>query len=125
MRVQPREYRAVPPLKMAHPAGFEPATPGFVDRCSNPAELRVRKGALLSGQGHSPSRKHEICKYGAYNRLVSNTPPQTLEETDRNAEKRFHGWRLLGYISCIVVVLAVISAVVDWAVIGPLEGRAF
>jgi hypothetical protein len=56
---------------------------------------------------------------------VSNPPPQTLEETDRNAEKRFHGWRLLGYIFCVVVVLAVISAVVDWAVIGPLEGRAF
>ena len=110
---------------MVHPAGFEPATPGFVDRCSNPAELRVRKGALLSGQDHTPSRKYEISYSADYNTRVSNLPPQTLEETDRNAEKRFHGWRLLGYIFCVVLVLAVISAVVDWAVIGPLEGRAF
>ncbi len=37
--------------------------------------------------------------------------------------KRFHGWRLLAVILCVVVVLAVASAVVDWLVIGPLEGR--
>jgi hypothetical protein len=40
-------------------------------------------------------------------------------------EKRFHGWRLVGFILLVVVVLAVVSAVVDWVVIGPLEGRAF
>jgi len=37
--------------------------------------------------------------------------------------KRFHGWRLLGVILCVVIVIAVISALVDWLVIGPLEGR--
>ena len=37
--------------------------------------------------------------------------------------KRFRGWRLLGVILAVVVVLAVISAVVDYLVIGPLEGR--
>lgn len=37
--------------------------------------------------------------------------------------KRFHGWRLLGVIMLVVVALAVISAVIDWLVIGPLEGR--
>jgi len=40
-------------------------------------------------------------------------------------EKRFHGWRLLGVIFLVVVVLGLISALVDWIVIGPLEGRAF
>ncbi len=38
-------------------------------------------------------------------------------------DKKFRGWRLLGVIFIVVVVLAVISAVVDWVVIGPLEGR--
>lgn len=40
-------------------------------------------------------------------------------------ERRFHGWRLLGIIMVVVVVLAVISAIIDWAIIGPLEGRAW
>jgi hypothetical protein len=40
-------------------------------------------------------------------------------------EKRFHGWRLVGAIVCVIFVLAVISTIIDWAVIGPLEGRAF
>ncbi|MFW6093650.1 MAG: hypothetical protein ACODAC_06715 [Pseudomonadota bacterium] len=38
-------------------------------------------------------------------------------------EKKFHGWRLLGIVLSVVVVLAVISFMVDWIVIGPLEGR--
>lgn len=44
---------------------------------------------------------------------------------DQTDEKRFHGWRLLGVIFAVVVVLAGVSFVVDWVVIGPLEGRAF
>lgn len=40
-------------------------------------------------------------------------------------EKKFHGWRLLGVIAAVVVLLAAISFVVDWLVIGPLEGRVF
>ena len=46
-------------------------------------------------------------------------------ETDEFADKRFRGWRLIGFIMIVVVVLASISFVVDWAVIGPLEGRIF
>lgn len=46
-------------------------------------------------------------------------------ETDEHADKRFRGWRLIGFIMGVVVVLAVISAIVDWVVIGPLEGRMF
>jgi hypothetical protein len=41
------------------------------------------------------------------------------------AEKQFRGWRLIGVIMAVIVVLAVVSAVVDWMVIGPLEGRMF
>lgn len=47
------------------------------------------------------------------------------EETTETQEKHFHGWRLLGVIFAVVVVLALVSLAVDWIVIGPLEGRAF
>ena len=40
-------------------------------------------------------------------------------------EKQFHGWRLLGVIIGVAVLLAIISFVIDWMVIGPLEGRVF
>ena len=40
-------------------------------------------------------------------------------------EKKFHGWRLLAVIMGVVLVLALISFLVDWIVIGPLEGRVF
>lgn len=42
-----------------------------------------------------------------------------------SATKSFRGWRLIGFIMCVIVVLAIVSAVVDWVVIGPLEGRMF
>jgi len=50
-----------------------------------------------------------------------------LDQTDPVAkpEKQFHGWRLLGVIGIVVLVLAIVSFVVDWVVIGPLEGRVF
>jgi hypothetical protein len=49
----------------------------------------------------------------------------TPQDDQPSEERKFHGWRLVGFILCVVVVLALISAVVDWLVIGPLEGRAF
>ena len=57
-------------------------------------------------------------------------PPENTEETpryetDEFAEKRFRGWRLIGAIMGVVVMLAVIAFVIDWVVIGPLEGRVF
>ena len=45
-------------------------------------------------------------------------------EPESTAQRRFHGWRLLGAIALVVVAIAIVSAVVDYAVIGPLEGRA-
>jgi hypothetical protein len=64
---------------------------------------------------------------------MSDEIPQATEttaekpryETDEQADKRFLGWRLVGIILGVVVVLALISFVVDWMVIGPLEGRVF
>lgn len=55
----------------------------------------------------------------------ADAPPQPRYETDEHADKRFRGWRLIGVILAVVVVLALISFVVDWVVIGPLEGRVF
>jgi hypothetical protein len=39
--------------------------------------------------------------------------------------RRFHGWRLIGVIMIVIIALAAVSFVVDWMVIGPLEGRVF
>ena len=52
---------------------------------------------------------------------------QTTESAEElaYANRPFRGWRLLGVIGIVVVVLAVVSAIVDWVVIGPLEGRVF
>jgi hypothetical protein len=43
----------------------------------------------------------------------------------QETERQFHGWRLIGAIMIVIAMLAVVSFVIDWAVIGPLEGRAF
>ena len=40
-------------------------------------------------------------------------------------EEQFHIWRLLGIIFLVCVSLAAASIIVDWAIIGPLEGRAY
>lgn len=52
-------------------------------------------------------------------------PDTPRYETDEFAHKRFRGWRLVGFIMGVVVLLALVSFIVDWAVIGPLEGRVF
>jgi hypothetical protein len=57
--------------------------------------------------------------------MDSNSETEPGDSSTAHSEKRFRGWRLLGFIMCVVVLLALISAIVDWAVIGPLEGRAF
>jgi len=64
---------------------------------------------------------------------MSDSAPQSPEsqpvipryETDENAGKTFHGWRLIGIIVSVAVVLALVSFIVDWVVIGPIEGRVF
>ena len=56
---------------------------------------------------------------------VPAPPVQESEEELAYANRPFRGWRLLGVIGIVVLVLAIISAIVDWVVIGPLEGRVF
>ncbi len=51
--------------------------------------------------------------------------PMSQNQPAETDEKQFHGWRLLGVIALVVLVLAGVSFVVDWVVLGPLEGRAF
>ena len=38
-------------------------------------------------------------------------------EQDSGPEKQFHGWRLLGVLFLVIVATAIVSAVVDLAVI--------
>ena len=49
--------------------------------------------------------------------------PAEQPASPNGEEVKFHGWRLLGFILLVCVVLAGISALVDYLVIGPLEGR--
>ncbi len=49
--------------------------------------------------------------------------PDEPDNPAHDEDRKFHGWRLLGVILLVVVLLAGVSAVVDWVVIGPLEGR--
>ncbi len=39
-------------------------------------------------------------------------------DTQENGTKQFHGWRLIGVIMIVIVILAIISALVDWVAIG-------
>lgn len=51
--------------------------------------------------------------------------PDEQTPAPEEEEEQFHVWRLLGVIFLVCVALAVASALVDWAIIGPLEGRAY
>jgi len=52
--------------------------------------------------------------------MTQQTPDSEVPE-----EKTFRGWRLLGYLGLVVLALAIVAAIVDWMVLGPLLGRAF
>jgi len=58
---------------------------------------------------------------------MSEEHTNQLDQPDqaRQPHKQFRGWRLIGAIMCVVIALAIISAIIDWAVVGPLEGRMF
>ena len=51
-------------------------------------------------------------------------PPAPDTEED-GKERKVPFWRLLGVIFLVCVTLAVAAALVDWVIIGPLEGRAY
>jgi len=50
--------------------------------------------------------------------------PLNREPQSTDTEKSFQGWRLLGVIGIVVVILAIVSAAVDFWVLGPLLERA-
>ncbi|MEQ9451824.1 MAG: hypothetical protein RJQ07_09590 [Pseudomonadales bacterium] len=52
----------------------------------------------------------------------SGHPPEQPASPNEETTQ-FHGWRLLGVILIVCLVLAGVSALIDWLVIGPLEGR--
>ena len=53
----------------------------------------------------------------------SSLPPEQPASPNDETVK-FHGWRLLGVILLVCVVIAGISALIDYIAIGPLEGRS-
>ncbi|MFL2518878.1 MAG: hypothetical protein ACJ0Q8_08420 [Candidatus Azotimanducaceae bacterium] len=46
------------------------------------------------------------------------------EPEKRPPEQKFYLGRLLGFIFVVFLTVAIAAAIIDWAVIGPLEGRA-
>lgn len=52
---------------------------------------------------------------------MSDPHPPEPSQSPNDESVKFHGWRLLGVIFLVCLVLAGVSAVVDWMVIGPLE----
>ena len=59
------------------------------------------------------------------NRDPGELLPEEQNQSFNDDSVRFHGWRLVGIIFVVCVLIATVAVVVDWAVIGPLEGRAF
>jgi len=53
------------------------------------------------------------------------THPEEPNQSFNDEKTRFRGWRLLGAIGIVVLVLAIVSATIDILVIGPLGGRRF
>ena len=58
-------------------------------------------------------------------KLMENTDNHPPEQppSPNDDEVKFRDWRLVGVIFIVVTVIAVVSAVIDLLVIGPLEGR--
>jgi len=40
-----------------------------------------------------------------------------MADKSEDDDKQFHGWRLLGIIVCVIALLALVSAAVDWFVL--------
>jgi hypothetical protein len=89
-----------PAYFVARPERFERPTPKFVAWCSIQLSYgRTRARIIWKGFGAVKESGTRMHKAGS-------------EE-----EKHFHGWRLIGVIMLVIGMLALISAVVDWAVL--------
>lgn len=62
---------------------------------------------------------------GPVAKAVGKVSEAQNSDVPAGAEKEFHGWRLLGYLGIVILALVIVSAVVDWLVLGPLIGRVF
>ena len=51
------------------------------------------------------------------------TTPVEPDQSNNDARVKFRGWRLLGVVMLVVLLIAGVSAVIDYLVIGPLDGR--
>lgn len=103
---------------LARPERFELPTPKFVAWCSIQLSygrvkgayyregVRVRQGTALPRAGRAPT----ILR-------------MTQDRQSELSERTFRGGRLLAIIMSVVVALAVVSALVDWLVLGPLLER--
>ena len=73
---------------------------------------------------------HEVGGSTPPGRAIITTPAGSRSKTQNAApmtkdNRQFHGWRLIGVIMIVIFALAAVSFIVDWMVIGPLEGRVF
>jgi len=56
-------------------------------------------------------------------KVVKMSHPEEQPQSQNDQSVKFRGWRLLGYLMSVIVVLAIIAGLVDILVIGPLDGR--
>jgi hypothetical protein len=108
---------------MARPERFELPTFWFVARHSIQLsygrwKARYYLEAPEARQGMSGCGPGRV---GLAASLCNHDPMKQSSDPGR----QFRGWRLLGILFVVIVVLAAASFVVDWVVIGPLEGRVF
>lgn len=85
---------------MARPERFERPTPKFVAWCSIQLSYgRTRARIIWKGL-------EAVKESGA-----------RMDKARSGEHKQFHGWRLIGVIMAVIGVLAIVSMVVDWAVL--------
>jgi hypothetical protein len=64
-------------------------------------------------------------KVGGPSSVCNHAPMRDSSKDSPDQGKQFRGWRLLGVLAVVILVLAATSFIIDWVVIGPLEGRVF
>jgi hypothetical protein len=108
---------------MARPERFELPTFWFVARHSiqlsyGRGKARYYVEAPGGRQGNAGSRPSDLAKPHA------SAIMQIMNESS-GPDRKFRGWRLLAVLVAVIAVLAITSFIIDWMVIGPLEGRMY